>query len=158
MTSARDQQNTKNVTPVPPQVPQNVASVPPQVISATPSLSKEQAPAKINTGEILKEASFEVELPKEVKEAGVEKIGGKVELPPDIKKLGVTPLGSATPINPQVQLPQVTLPISDSQVLGGLHQNVKEAILWLALWCLKKLKKAHVGLKVIHGKIMRIKI
>jgi hypothetical protein len=117
---------------------------------------KEKEFAQNVTKELIRESPAEIELPKEVESAGVQKISEKIELPPDVKKIGMT---SATPppLPVQTQVPTVILPISDQQVISGSHQNVTNAIRWLSLWCIRKLQKAHVILKVVHGKIIRIK-
>ena len=108
--------------------------------------------------EVIGEVSTEVELAKEVSDVGVEKRGEVIaELPPDIKKLGVTQSGPSVPVTVTQSLPQVSLPLSDNQVLVGLHASITSAIRWLALWCIKKLAHAHLVLKVIHGKIVRVK-
>jgi hypothetical protein len=103
------------------------------------------------------EVPVEVEIPQEVEKAGVTVVSEKIELPPDIKNLGVSshtpPVSSVQPVT----LPKVELPISDQQVVLGLHQNVTNAIAWIAMWCVRKLHKAHIVLKVVHGKIIRVK-
>ena len=108
--------------------------------------------------ETAQEVVSEIELNHEVKEAGVEKRGEViVELPPDVKKLGVTQTGATTPLSAVTSVAQVSIPITDSQVVVGLHAKVTSSLAWLAQWCIKKLKKAHVVLKIIHGKIVRVK-
>lgn len=115
----------------------------------------EALPAAIET---VQEVVSEIELNREVKEAGVEKRGEVVvELPPDVKKLGVTQTGPATTITTMTTVAQVSIPITDSQVVVGLHAKVTSSLAWLANWCIKKFKKAHVALKIIHGKIVRVK-
>lgn len=107
--------------------------------------------------EVVQEVVNEIELPKEVSDAGVEKKGDViVELPPDVKRLGVTQTGPTAPLVASTPSLQVSLPISDNQVVVGLHAQVTSALRWLALWCVKKLAKAHLALKVIHGKIVRV--
>ena len=119
------------------------------------TVAKEQEPAQIAPVELVQEVSTELEIPKEVEKAGVEKVRHEeVVVPPDLKKLGVTT--GATPA-PSATVPQVTLPISDQNVVAGLHAQLISSLRWLATWCIRKLKKAHVVLKVIHGKIIRVK-
>lgn len=116
---------------------------------------KESAVSSAKT-ELVTEVSKEVELPTEVKEAGVEHLHGSIELPPDIKKLGV----SASGVQTQVQPPAVTvtLPIQDDKIFDGSKAPVTSSIKWLATWCLKRLKFAHLILKKIHGKIVRVTV
>lgn len=127
----------------------------PTVISS-PS-GKEQEVVKIIAPEAVSEISHEVSLPQEVEKAGVEIIKETIELPPDVKKLGVTTTGPSTPVAAATTTLQVTLPISDQQVVAGLHAQILSSLRWLAIWCVRKLKKAHIALKKIHGKIVRVR-
>lgn len=134
---------------------QKTAQSRPAVVSS--ALGKEQEGAKVTSGEGVSEISQEVSLPLEVEKAGVEAIRETIELPPDVEKLGVTPTGSSVPVATTTVLPQVTLPISDQQVVSGLHVQLLSSLRWLAVWCIRKLKKAHIVLTRIHGKIVRVK-
>ncbi|MBI3380188.1 hypothetical protein HY029_05525 [Candidatus Gottesmanbacteria bacterium] len=139
--SPNDQQNTQPAVPA--------------IISST--TAKEQGGARVSSAEVVSEIKQEVELPKEVEKAGVEIVKDTIELPPDIKKLGVTSTGSIPSVTASVSLPQVTLPISDQQVEVGLHAQILSSLRWLAVWCVRRLKMAHIALKQIHGKIVRVK-
>jgi hypothetical protein len=132
----------------------------PQVgnIPQSASIGKEHESLQVAGIEEVKEISKEIEIPEEVKKAGVTLKKETIELPPDVKKLGVTPTGASVPISQAAVLPKVSLPISDDQVIVGLHTQITNALHWLAIWCIKKLKKAHIILKVIHGKIIRVGI
>ena len=114
-----------------------------------------QTEIKSGKSEIIREVPQEIEIPKEVSQAGVE-IHGVVDLPPDLKKLGVTPAASQMPFT--IPPATITLPISDDKILAGLKAPLTSAIKWLAVWCLKRLKVAHLILKSIHGKIIRVTI
>lgn len=124
--------------------------------SGHPSFGQEKEVGKVLTAETVQAVAAEVELPKEVEQAGVTILRDTIELPPDVKRLGVTHAGQTTPSS-VTALPAVVLPISDPQVVAGLHQHVSNALRWLAEWCIMRLKKAHVALKIIHGKIIRVK-
>lgn len=126
-------------------------------VSVTTGVGKEGSPIIVESHETISEVTTEVEIPTEVEKAGVVSFKETIELPPDMKNLGVTQIGPSAPIQSAPPLPQVDLPISDSQVVVGLHAGIGNAFRWLATWCIKKLKKAHVALKVIHGKIIRVK-
>lgn len=126
-------------------------------VSVTTGPGKEGSPVPVNSLETVSEVATEIELPVEVEKAGVVSFKETVELPPDVKNLGVTQTGTAVPIQITPVLPQVDLPISDNLVVAGLHASIGNAFRWLATWCIKKLKKAHIALKVIHGKITRVK-
>lgn len=120
------------------------------------SLNKEQEALKSTAGEVVQEIVKDVEISPEVERVGVTAVNRQsIELPPDVKKLGVTPSGPSTPVSTTTTT--VVLPISDQQVVAGLHAQIISSLRWLAVWCLKKLQKAHVMLKVIHGKIVRVK-
>ena len=114
-----------------------------------------QTEIKSGKNEIIKEVSQEIELPKEVSQAGVE-IHGAVEFPLDLKKLGVTPTGGQTPLSAVTTT--ISLPISDDKILAGTKAPLTSALKWLAVWCLKRLKVAHLILKSIHGKIIRVTV
>ncbi|KKR33042.1 MAG: hypothetical protein UU37_C0003G0035 [Candidatus Gottesmanbacteria bacterium GW2011_GWA2_41_12] len=131
-------------------------SLPAKFSPGTTGIGKEGgAIGEVKTGEILKESSLEMELPKEVKEMGARVHKEVIELPPDVKKLGVTSVGAGTPVTSSTAT-TVVLPISDQQVVAGLHAQITSALHWLAAWCVRKLKQAHMTIKVVHGKIMRV--
>ena len=75
-----------------------------------------------------------------------------IELPPDVKKLGVQSTASAQFSTYQ----NVKLPISDDKIMAGLHAPITSSIRWLATLAIYVLRHAHLGLKVIHGKIVRV--
>lgn len=115
---------------------------------------KEAERSSIITPEAV-QISHEMELPKELEKAGVSKFRETIELPPDLRKIGVSQIGANLQVTPT--LPKITLPVSDVTVAKGLHAPILSALRWLAVWCVKKLKKAHVKLRVIHGKVVRVK-
>jgi hypothetical protein len=120
----------------------------------------ERAGGSMRAPEASPMGSAEVELPKEVKEAGVEQIADHatvIELPPDLKKIGMTNTGPSTPVSPPSNLPQVTLPITDDQVAAGLNASVTSALAWLATWCVRNLKKMNIVFKTVNGKPVRVK-
>lgn len=118
---------------------------------------KEHEPKVAANQEAVREISQEIQLPKELQEIGVEQISGTIELPPDVKKLGVTPSAPVHSASQTGALPAVTLPISDQKILAGLHASITSAIRWLATWCIKRLKRAHVLLRAVGGKAVRTK-
>lgn len=124
-------------------------------VSSTSGKEKEAFPS--SASENISSVAQEVVLSKEVEKAGVEVIKDTIELPPDVKKLGVSTVGTSAPVAVTATLPPVSLPLSDQQVILGLHAQVISSFRWLAVWCVKQLKKAHIALKNIHGKIVRVK-
>jgi len=97
---------------------------------------------------------------KEVKEKEVEeevrphivKREETIKLPPDIEKLGLKPI-------PTTQFPQyqsIKLPITDEKIITGLSAPVSSSLRWLATLALYLLQQAHLSLKVIHGRVVRV--
>lgn len=125
---------------------------------ATPFVSGKEHEPVGTSEETLRETGAEIEIPQEVEAAGVQKISETIELPPDVKKLGVVSSGASLPVSQTTSIPSVSLPISDQKVLAGLHTSLANAFYWLAVWCKKRLKRAHIALKVIGGRIIRVKI
>src|SRR3989338_1097686 len=119
----------------------------------------ERSAGSIKAGEVVTSDSHEIELPGEVKEAGVEKIpneGTIVEIPPDVKKMGVTQSGPAAPVTAS-STSQVQIPIADDQLIKDSKGPVTSALTWLAIWCIRKLKKMRLALVIIHGKAEIVK-
>lgn len=75
-----------------------------------------------------------------------------IELPPDLKKLGLTPVSSTQ--FPSYQ--NIKLPVSDDKIIKGLHSPITTSLRWLATLALYILQQAHLTLKVIHGKAVRV--
>lgn len=76
----------------------------------------------------------------------------KVQVPQDLQDVGVESTGST-------QFPSynsIKLPISDDRVLQGLHRPISSSLRWLAEFCLHLLKKAHIRLRMAHGKAVRM--
>lgn len=132
----------------------NVSDSPSQI--STPSSGKEAESVSTSADKIT-EIKSEIDISPEVVKAGVKKVGeDSIELPPDVTKLGVNPSGASLPVASNTSQTSVSLPISDDKVLLGLSAQVTSALRWLSVWCLKKLQKAHLTLRVIHGKIIRV--
>ena len=106
--------------------------------------------------EVIEDLTKEIELPKEAKEIGMEKIHGVIELPPDIKNIGVTHSGPQAPVF--ATSATISLPLSDDKILQSAHYPLTSAVKWLSVWCLKRLRSAHLVLKKIHGKIVRVTV
>ncbi|MFN4213031.1 MAG: hypothetical protein ACK4FL_03680 [Microgenomates group bacterium] len=75
-----------------------------------------------------------------------------IKLPPDLKKLGLQP--ASTTKFPTYQ--NIKLPISDDKIIAGLHRPVTDSLRWLATLAVYLLKMAHLQLKVVHGKVVRV--
>lgn len=114
----------------------------------------ERAAGAPNTPETIgvPNAAQEVDaLPKEVTSAGVSVHPTTIPVPQPVAKMGVQPASANIPMPAAT----VSLPLSDDDIAKGLHASITSSIRWLAEWCMRRLKQAHIGFKNIHGKIMR---
>lgn len=96
---------------------------------------KEREPVKIT------EIQTHVEIEKHPETAGyIERVEKQAELKTLVMddSTGQSLVSSADPIDPVV-----TLPLSDDQIVKGLHHHVWEAIRWLATWCVRQAKILH---------------
>lgn len=75
-----------------------------------------------------------------------------IELPPDLQKLGLQP--ATTTQFPTLQ--NVKLPLTDEKIIVGLHAPVTSSVRWLATFALYLLARAHLGLKVVKGRVIRV--
>jgi hypothetical protein len=130
-------------------------AVPGNPIPATTPVSKIKAPENpVSVGGMSKEAgggidvSFseltknsevgkDIELPKEVINAGVSQIPTVVAIPPVLKTHGVQPSGNNVTLGSGST---ITLPLTDDQVNEGLKKSITDSWRWLALWCQRALK------------------
>ncbi len=96
----------------------------------------------------------ELELPREVASAGGGGHPTSVPIPPSVASLGVKPAGQNI-VPPVTQT--VVLPISDDQIVQGLHQSVVSSWRWLSEWCVRRLKQIHIALITTHGTLVRVK-
>lgn len=122
--------------------------------TATPTGNKEMVGSS-NLPEGLQGAGGqEIGLPKEVISAGVRIQPTSIPIPASVSQMGVQSAGKNIPI----QSATITLPLTDDQIAQGLKKSITESWLWFAHWCIKRLKQFHVQVKVIQGKIVRVKI
>ncbi len=112
------------------------------------SYSKEAEPAA-DFGQIKEVVEHE---PEEEVEKFVSPRAETIKLPPELKKLGLQEV--ATTKFPSYQ--NIKLPISDEKVIVGTHAPITSSLRWLATFAQYLLARAHLGLKVIHGKVVRI--
>lgn len=115
-------------------------------------VSKEHEVLPRSEGALLEEVSSEVELSKELEQVGLQKRSETIELPLDVAQMGVVSHSHAQPIAQSVT---IQLPLSDDQIEKGLHAKLSQSIRWFAQWCLYKLQRAHIQLKVVAGKVVR---
>lgn len=126
-------------------------------ISAS-TVGKETESISLDSTDKFTEINSEVEISPELTHIGVKQtVEETIKIPADIAKLGVTSIGATQAVASTTKIPAVSLPISDDKVISGLSAQVTTALRWLSVWCIKKLQKAHLTLRVIHGKIVRVK-
>lgn len=113
------------------------------------SLPKEVEPFAGKEPEIKEVVEHELE--KEVAPF-IKKRAETIKLPPDLKKLGL----QTSSTSQFSSLPTVNLPISDDKVISGLHAPITSSLRWLATLAIYILRQAHLGLKVIHGHVVRV--
>ncbi len=99
---------------------------------------------------ILTEAEPKVE-DKEVKEF-VEMTKNEPTLSPELKKAGLNVVESSS-LDPKHK---ITLPITDDKILEGLDKPMNTSWRWLSEFARFFLLQAHISLKKIHGKVVRI--
>ena len=131
----------------------NVQTQTPSLQAQTGSGLGEKEKEVVGSKEVIREVGKEIEPPKEVEETGVKLKKEEIKLPPPIEKLGVKPSAPAVPPPSST----VTLPLTDDQVMQGLASPIVSSLRWLAEFCLRQLKKAHISLKKVHGKIVRVR-
>ena len=88
---------------------------------------------------------------KEIKEY-ITEVDQEPELHPELKKAGLQYVDSAK-LSP---LQKLQLPISDEKVVAGLQKPVTSSWRWLSEFAIYILGQAHIILKVIHGKVVRV--
>lgn len=75
-----------------------------------------------------------------------------IKLPPDLKKLGLQPVSNSR----FSSFKNITIPIRDDQVLAGLHAPITSSFRWLATLAIYILSQAHLTLKTVKGKTVRV--
>ena len=75
-----------------------------------------------------------------------------IELPPDLKKMGLQAVSQSQ----FSDYKNIKLPISDEKIIVGQKAPITSSIRWLAAFALYILAQAHLGLKVVHGHVIRV--
>ncbi|QQG44367.1 MAG: hypothetical protein HYW86_00390 [Candidatus Roizmanbacteria bacterium] len=114
--------------------------------------SKEKEPAMVKSEPLeIHEIVEHKEVDEEVK-PHIEVKQENVKLPEDLTQAGVEAVETTQFPN----LQKIKTPLSDEKILVGLHQPITSSFRWLATLAMHILKQAHLGLKVVHGKVMRV--
>lgn len=75
-----------------------------------------------------------------------------IELPPDLSKLGLHSVSTS-------KFPgykNIKLPISDEKIIVGQKAPITSGLRWLSTLALYILGQAHLGLKVVQGRVIRV--
>jgi hypothetical protein len=75
-----------------------------------------------------------------------------IDLPPDLKKMGLQAVSHSN--FPSYK--NIKLPLSDEKIVVGQKAPITSSIRWLATFALYILAQAHLGLKVVHGRVIRV--
>jgi hypothetical protein len=75
-----------------------------------------------------------------------------IELPPDLKKMGLQAVSQSQ----FSDYKNIKLPITDEKIIVGQKAPITSSIRWLATFALYILAQAHLGLKVVHGHVIRV--
>jgi len=75
-----------------------------------------------------------------------------IELPPDLKKLGLQTVSNSS----FSSYKNIKLPLSDEKIVVGQKAPITSSIRWLATFALYILAQAHLGLKEVHGHVIRV--
>src|SRR5689334_3760308 len=114
----------------------------------------ERMPVGQSETQILKEArEVSTELPKEVISAGVTIHPTSIPIPQSLAQMGVAPVGTNVPMPAPV-----VLPLTDDQIAKGLGMSIANSWRWLAVWCVRRMKQVHIGLKAVHGTLVHVRI
>lgn len=118
----------------------------------TVSKPKEAEPIKTPAEALtIKEAKEHIKLDQEVKPY-IQVRKETIKLPPDLKKIGV----KATQTTHFPTYENVKSPLTDDKIITGLHAPITSSLRWLATFAIYLLKRAHLTLKVVHGKVIRV--
>lgn len=113
------------------------------------SLPKEAEPISAEKFEIKEPAEDNVE--EEVRPF-ISPRAETIELPPDLKKLGL----QAVSHSKFPSYKNIKLPLSDEKIIVGQKAPITSSLRWLATFALYILAQAHLGLKVVHGHVIRV--
>jgi len=115
------------------------------------SKPKESEPPSDKVEEYKMRETIEHQPEEEVKPF-VNPVHETINLPPDLKRLGLQAPSSTSFTTYQ----NVKLPISDDKIVSGLHAPITSSLRWLATLAIYVLSRAHLAIKVIGGKAVRI--
>ncbi len=121
------------------------------------TISKEGEPISLTSESlrqsevILDEAAPKVENEKNV-ERYIQDVSDNIELDPQLKKAGLQVVDNSK-LSP---FHKVQLPIPDEKIIEGLDKPYTSSWRWLSELAVYILSQAHISLKKIHGKVVRV--
>lgn len=74
------------------------------------------------------------------------------KLHPDLKKAGLQAIETSSLDKKHI----VNLPLPDEVIISSLKKPPTSSARWIAEYAILILKKAHIALKIVHGKVVRI--
>lgn len=113
------------------------------------SLPKEAEPIKTEKFEIKETVEHKAE---EETKPFISPRSETIELPPDLKKLGLQAISHSKFSSYE----NINLPLSDEKIIVGKKAPITSSLRWLATFALYILAQAHLGLKVVHGHVIRV--
>lgn len=126
-------------------------TTPAPIPSTPPPVTKESEPYAKSNEIIQFEEPLEKQLPEDLKPY-VDVRKEKMEISEELKKIG---LKEADP-SLFKDIGDIKLPISDDKVMMGTHAPITSAFRWLATFALYLLRRSHLTLKTIHGRVVRV--
>ena len=74
------------------------------------------------------------------------------KLHPDLKKAGLQAIEPSSLDKKHI----INLPLPDEVIISSLKKPPTSSARWIAEYAILLLKKAHIALKIVHGKVVRI--
>ena len=75
-----------------------------------------------------------------------------IKLPPDLSEIGL----KAVETTDFPTYKNIKLPLADEEVMTGLHAPITTSLRWLATLAWYLLLQAHLTLRIVHGKVVRV--
>lgn len=82
----------------------------------------------------------------------IQDVDDKIELDPELKKAGLQAIDTSSLSSFQ----RIQLPLSDEKIVEGRTKPLTSSWRWLAEFAYFLLRQAHMSLKKIHGKVIRV--
>jgi hypothetical protein len=123
-------------------------------IASASSGAKEVEPVVTPADGMRDATGRETALSGELASAGVKIHPTTIPIPPNISRMGAKPAGHNIPVQTTTT---IVLPLTDDQIVQGLHRGITNSWRWLAEWCVRQYKQLHFAVKTVSGKLVRTK-